>query len=142
MKKWKDSKLKSDILHQFYKNNYLCEKGHSIIWIGPRNKSYESCDKCGEYNSSTQPIRWSCKKCQLFFCAICYKTKVDKCCPNKHKLKFSKSNKVDFFSSYTCDYCFGHFATIDGVLYDKDCDYTICPNCYYDSCDIPEILED
>ena len=136
------NRLKSEILHQYYQSYYICDNGHNLVWIGIRDKSYEKCDKCGKINSSTQPIRWSCKECKLFFCTICYKTTVDKFCPKKHKLKFSKSNQVDFFSGYTCDCCFEHFQTIDGVLYDKECDFTICPKCYYDSCDIPEIIED
>ena len=144
MLKSNNSKLKSDLLHQFYNSNYSCEKGHNIVWIGAEKvSSYEQkCDKCGELNSSTKPIRWSCEECQQYFCAICYTIKMDKYCPGKHKLKFSKSEKVDFFRNYTCDFCFGKFETINGVLYDINCNFTICPKCYYESCDIPEIIED
>ena len=139
-----NSKLKKDIIQQMYNSNFLCDKGHNIIWTGTQ-KLYLSnlkCDKCGELNTNLNPLRWTCEDCQIFFCAICYKILSDKYCPKKHRLKFSKQNTVDFFSNYTCDYCFKKYDTKDGVLYDKDCNLTFCPKCYYDSCDIPDIIED
>ena len=142
--KGNNSKLKIDLVQNMYNSNFLCDKGHNLDWIGIKKLSWSElkCAKCGENNTSTNPIRWSCEECQLNFCAICYKILADKFCPSKHRLKFSKQSSVDFFSSYTCDYCFEKYNTKDGILYDKDCTRTFCPKCYYDSTDIPEVLED
>ena len=111
--KGNNSKLKIDLLQNMYNSNFLCEKGHNLDWIGIKKLSWSElkCDKCGENNTSTNPIRWSCEECQLNFCAICYKILADKFCPSKHRLKFSKQSSVDFFSSYTCDYCFEKYNT-------------------------------
>ena len=49
---------------------------------------------------------------------------------------------VDSFNYYTCDICNKRFDTIEGILHDKECNITICPKCFIDSCDVPEVLED
>ena len=137
------SKLKTDIINNTYKENYLCELGHSIYWEGKTyvNSDIE-CIKCGKVGNSGNPIRWGCFQCKKYFCSSCYNLIIDKCCPKKHKYKFSKQNTVQFFSSLTCDSCYGKFVTKDGVFYDSECDVTICPKCFLDSCDIPDVLED
>ena len=138
------SKLKSDIIQKIYKDNFFCKKGHNIFWTGIKyvHQNDLKCDKCGTENTSATPIRWSCAECNALFCSLCYKLIIDKFCPKKHKLKYFKQTSVDYFSTYTCDNCFQKFGTKDGMLYDKDCNFTICPLCYYDSNDVPEILED
>ena len=138
------SKLKIDLIQKQYKDNILCKNNHPINWVGLTYlHSYGlKCDKCGADSCKKQPIRWACEKCQLYYCRFCIKLISDKYCPRRHKLKFSNQSTVDFFSNFTCDICFKKFETKNGVLYDKDCDLTICANCYYESNDIPEILED
>ena len=111
------SKLKSDLIQKAYKDNLICKNNHSINWTGTQYLHSENlkCDKCG---------------------VIC------SYCPRRHKLKFSNSSTVDYFSTFTCDVCFKKLNTKDGILYDKDCNLTICPYCFYQGNDIPEILED
>ena len=138
------SKLKSDIILKYYKDNYFCNNGHNVYWIGSKylSSSDLKCDKCGNINENTTPIRWSCEICKVHYCPECFKLTVDKYCPKKHKLKYVRQNQIDFFSTYTCDYCFKKFESKDGLLYDKECNLTFCPHCCYESSDIPEILED
>ena len=138
------SKLKSDIILKNYKDNYFCKNGHNVYWSGSKYLSLSeiNCSKCGNENTNTTPIRWSCEQCKLYYCPECFRLTIDKYCPKKHKLKFLKQSVVDLFSTYTCDNCFQKFNSKDGLLYDKDCNLTVCPSCYYESCDIPEILED
>ena len=137
------SKNKTDIILKKYKDNYLCKLGHSISWQG---KDYihldVKCNKCGKDGNNSNPIRWGCSQCKQYFCCCCYELIIDKCCPKQHKYKYSKQNIVSFFVSYTCDCCHGKFETKDGVLYDSDCDVTICVKCFCDSCDIPDSIED
>ena len=138
------SKLKSDIILKQYKKDYLCKKGHSISWEGKEYVySYDlDCSKCGKKGKSENPIRWRCSICNNYFCSLCLNLIMDKLCPKKHKYKFYKQNLIDYFSYYTCDKCFKKFDTKEGVLFDKDCNVTVCLQCFCDSCDIPEIIED
>ena len=138
------SKLKSDLIQKAYKDNFICKNNHSINWTGTQYLHSENlkCDKCGVICSYSQPVRWSCEKCQFYYCAFCLNLIADKYCPKRHKLKFSNSSTVDYFSTFTCDVCFKKLNTKDGILYDKDCNLTICPYCFYQGNDIPEILED
>ena len=138
------SKLKSDIIQKIYKENYLCKEGHTISWEGTDYVySYDLiCAKCGKNGKIENPIRWKCDKCNSYFCSLCLNLIMDKLCPKKHKYKLSKQGSLEFFSTYTCDKCFQKFETNDGVLFDKDCNITVCLNCFYDSCDIPDVLED
>jgi len=138
------SKLKRDIIQKIYKDNYHCQKGHNIIWQG---KSYIfsnnlSCDKCGKSSKLQNPIRWSCSQCNIYFCSKCYDLIIDKNCPIKHRYKFVKQNMIEFSPTYTCDKCRKTFNHKDGVLFDKECNITICPICFCNSCDIPDVLED
>ena len=59
-----------------------------------------------------------------------------------HKLVFQKQKSVYTSETFTCDKCIKSLYHNNGVLYDQICNLTICPTCYYDSCDVPEILED
>ena len=138
------TKTKSENIQKIYKENYLCKNGHSVSWEGGAYvySNDLTCDKCGKTGKNENPIRWGCKKCKKFYCALCFNLIIDKLCPNNHKYKFWKQNYVETFSTYTCDKCFQHLETKDGVFFDKDCNLTLCPNCFYDSCDVPEILED
>ncbi len=137
------SKLKSDIILNFYKDNYHCKQGHNIIWKGNEYIFSSSliCDKCGKTSKLDNPIRWNCSQCKTYFCTKCFDIIVDKLCPIKHKFKFCKQNTMSY-SSYTCDKCSQQYHHIDGVLFDKECNITVCPKCFYDSCDVPEVLED
>ena len=138
------SKLKSDIIQKIYKESYLCKEGHSISWEG-KDYVYSNdiaCNKCGQTSKNENPIRWGCPKCKYFYCALCLNLIMDKLCPKKHRYKFFKQNSVDFFSTFTSDKCFKKCDTNDGLLFDKDCNVTVCPKCFYDSCDVPEVLED
>ena len=137
------SKLKSDIIKNIYKENYLCNQGHKIAWEGGKYLSLDlQCKKCGKIGCNTNPIRWSCSQCNQYFCGTCFNLIMDKICPFNHKYKYNKKNIVDFFTSYTCDNCFVKFLTKDGVFFDNDCNITLCPNCFLNSCDVPEVLED
>ena len=117
------SKIKSHIIQNYYKNNYLCEEKHSIIWEG----------KLLIYNSS---------ECNKIYCCKCYPIIVDSKCPNNHHLKETNKFSECNFNGYSCDKCFSHFNISQGVYYDEDCNYTICLNCYKDASDIPDIIED
>ena len=133
------SKLKSDIIRKKYKENYLCKMGHNILWEGANLLgSNLECNKCGR----KEKTRWSCSICKSFFCIYCFNLIIEKYCPKKHKYKFYKQNEVDYFSSFFCDCCFENLLTKDGLLYDKECDITICLNCFCNCCDIPDVLED
>ena len=121
------SKLKSDIIQKIYKDKYKCKQGHNIIWKG---KSHIfsvdlSCSKCGNKSNLESPIRWCCSQC-----------------PAKHKYKFSKKGMFEYSSNFTCDKCGKSFSYQGGVLMDKECNITICPKCFCESCDIPDIIED
>ena len=139
------SKIKNDLIQKIYKDSYLCEKSHPITWEGTQYV-YEddlTCHKCGKKGTIEHPIRWSCTKCNTFFCNLCFAIIMDKICPIKtHKYKFYKQNLVDTFTYYTCDICCQKCENKEGLLFDKDCNITICPKCFYDSCDISDILED
>ena len=140
------SKVKSELIDQIYKNVFLCNKGHSVYWKGAEFlnsfSNLKICDKCGMQTTSEIPIRWACEECQFFICSKCYKLIVDIYCPKKHKLKYFKTAVVDFSNTFTCDNCFGKYEHKDGVLIDHDCNVTFCPKCYYDSSDVPEVIED
>ena len=138
------SKMKSDVIQQVYKENFFCKNGHNLFWTGLKylNLHETKCDKCGVQNTIDRPIRWACEECKLYYCALCFRLIVDKYCPKKHKLKFYKQSQVDYFSNFTCDCCFKKFNTKDGMVSDKECNLTFCPLCYYDTSDIPEIMED
>ena len=137
------SKLKSDIIQKIYKENYLCKLGHNVTWVGKKyiNSGLE-CNKCGNEAGKLSIIRWQCSECKHYYCRFCYDLLISKYCPLKHKYKFYKQNEVDFFMNYTCDSCFEKLLSKDGVLYDPECDLTICPKCFYESYDIPEVIED
>ena len=138
------SKLKSDIIQKIYKNNYHCKKGHNIEWFGQTYvfSSDLNCDKCGLRSQLNNPIRWKCSQCNTYFCTKCCDIFIDKICPIKHKFKFFKQSIVGLSSTFTCDKCSVSYNHNDGVLYDKDCNITVCPSCFCDSYDIPEVLED
>ena len=137
------SKLRSDIIQKIYKDTYLCKEGHNIAWQGTSYVYSDLiCSKCGKTCQNDSPIRWSCSQCNSYFCSNCFNVIMDKLCPLKHKYKFYKQNSVDFFTSYTCDICCKRYETKDGVLFDKECNITVCPRCFIDSYDIPEELED
>ena len=138
------SKLKCDIIHRIYNENCICKEGHSVKWTGSKllNSNSTNCTKCGSENNNKNPLRWECSKCNENYCSKCFDLIIDKVCPLNHKLKFYKLATVEFFSLFTCDKCFQQFQTKEGVFFDKECNLTICPNCYYDSCDIPDIIED
>lgn len=138
------SYLKNDLIQKIYKNNYHCKQGHMISWKGKTYifSSTLICDKCGKKSELKNPIRWNCSQCNTYFCTKCYDIIIDKFCPVKHKLKFYKQSSLDSSSTYTCDKCSQSKKHNDGVLFDKDCNITICPRCFCDCCDIPEILED
>ena len=138
------SKIKSDLIQKKYKDTYLCKEGHNIIWEGATHiyKTDLKCSKCGEYGKIENPIRWCCSQCQNYFCCNCYNIIMDKLCPKNHKYKYFKLSMLENFTYYTCDICYKKFYTKDGVLFDKECNITICPKCFLDSCDIPETLED
>ena len=137
------SKLKSDIIQKKYKENYLCKLGHILSWEGTSHvySEYE-CNKCGKIGKSENPIRWECSQCKNYFCGLCYQLIIDKLCPRKHKYKWYKQNSIEYFSSFTCDNCFEKLLTKDGVFFDNECNITICPKCFYEACDIPDVLED
>ena len=92
------SKLKSDIILKYYKDNYFCNNGHNVYWTGSKYLSSPDlkCDKCGNINENTTPIRWSCEICKVHYCPECFKLTVDKYCPKKHKLKYVRQNQIDF----------------------------------------------
>ena len=137
------SKLKSDIINKRYKDNFLCKSGHIISWEGKSHLYSDfECNKCGKKGDNFNPIRWECPQCKQYFCSNCYELIIDKFCPKKHKYKFNKQNSIGFFSNYTCDCCRLKFETKDGVLYDSECDITLCLKCFCDSCDIPDDIED
>ena len=138
------SKSKSDIIQKIYKDKYLCKQGHTITWNGKTNIFSKDlvCEKCGHYGELVSPLRWRCSQCNTYYCSKCYELIIDKLCPMKHKYKFYKQASLESSSTFTCDICSKILFHKDGVLFDKDCDITICPKCYYNSCDIPEILED
>ena len=137
------SKLRSDIIQKIYKDTYLCKEGHNIAWQGTSYVYSDLiCGKCGKTCKNENPIRWSCSQCNSYFCSNCFNVIMDKLCPLKHKFKFYKQNSVDFFTNYTCDICCKRYETKDGVLFDKECNITVCPRCFIDSYDIPEELED
>ena len=138
------SKLKSDLIQKKYKDNFFCKNGHNVYWTGGKyiGLSELKCEKCGVDNTNNTPIRWACEQCKLYYCSLCLKLIVDKYCPKKHKLKFFKQNSVEYFSTFTCDDCFEKDNTKDGLLFDKDCNLTFCPGCYYETSDVPEVLED
>ena len=138
------SKLKSDIIQNIYKEEYLCKNGHNLSWEGTTYVYSQdlACNKCNKIGKNEHPIRWRCAKCNFFYCALCYNLIMDKICPRKHKYKFNKQEKLEGFSYYTCDQCFEKLYTKDGIFWDKDCNLTVCPKCFCDSCDIPEVLED
>ena len=138
------SKIKSDIIQKIYEENYFCKKGHNIKWKGKEYifSSQLICEKCGQKSELKNPIRWNCSICNTYYCTKCYDIITDKICPIKHKFKFHKQSYVDEASNYTCDKCSQRFSHNLGVIFDKECNITICPNCYCDSCDIPEVLED
>ena len=137
------SKLKSDIIKIIYKEKYLCNEGHKIQWEwGTYVSSDLKCKKCGQTTSSPHPIRWSCPQCKHYFCGTCFYLIIDKICPFNHKYKWYKQDSIEYFSSYTCDNCFEKGKTKEGVFFDSICNITICPKCFCDSCDIPEVLED
>ena len=138
------SKLKSDLIQKNYLDNYFCKNGHNLYWAGAKylNLSGSKCDKCQIENTNSTPLRWACEECNLYYCSTCFRLIADKYCPKKHKIKFMKQNTVDYFYNFTCDNCFQKYETKFGMLYDKDCNITFCPNCYYEGNDIPEILED
>ena len=138
------SKIKSDIIQKFYKDQYNCKKGHNVIWKG-REHIYAGeliCDKCGGKNKFENPIRWSCKLCNTYYCTKCYDLSTDKFCPEGHKYNFYKQQYFDSSSTFTCDKCSKEYKHIDGVIVDKECNVTICPKCFCNSCDIPDVLED
>ena len=114
--------------------------GHNILWQGENYLSSDlECNNCGKKGK----IRWSCFTCKTFFCILCFNLIIEKSCPRKHKYKYFKQDFVDHFSTFFCDCCFqSGLKTKDGLLYDKDCDITICLKCFCDCCDIPDILED
>ena len=138
------SKLKSDLIKKIYENNYHCKKGHNIYWKGKTHIFSDNltCDKCGKKSELQHPIRWNCSQCNTYFCTKCYDIIIDKLCPIKHKFKFYRQSSLDSTSTYTCDKCSEKYKHNDGVIFDKECNITICPKCYCDSCDIPEVLED
>ena len=138
------SKSKSEIIQKIYKDKYLCNQGHSITWSGKANIFSKElfCEKCGNISNIKNPLRWDCLQCNTYFCSNCYEIIVDKLCPMKHKYKFYKQDLIESFSIFTCDKCNKDLFPKNGVFFDKDCNVTICPKCYCDSCDIPEILED
>ena len=138
------SKLKSDIIQKIYKDNYCCKKGHAIYWKGKEFIFSDdlTCDKCGQKSKLKNPIRWNCSQCNTYFCTKCFDIIIDKLCPIKHKFQFLKQSSLSFSSTFTCDKCSRDFKHIDGVIFDKECNITICPKCYYDSCDVPAVLED
>ena len=138
------SKLKSDIIQKIYKEKYICKQGHPITWKGTEHvySTELICDKCGKKSSVENPIRWNCAQCNTYFCNSCFNIIFDKVCPKKHKYKFYKQNLIDSFTYYTCDNCSEKLQNKDGVLFDKECNITVCPKCFCDSCDIPDVLED
>ena len=143
------SKLKSELINKIYNNSFLCKKGHNVYWKGAEFLKlfgpHKICDKCGRQTTNDIPIRWACDECQLFYCSKCYKIIMDKYCPKKHKIQFYKSGLLeytDYIKTYTCDNCFGKFENRNGLLFDKDCNITFCPKCYYDSTDVPDVIED
>lgn len=138
------SKLKSDTIKKIYKENFCCKEGHSVKWTGASLMTSHNllCTKCGNSCSNIYPIRWECPSCNVYFCSRCFDLIIDKICPLNHRLKFYKQYNVEYFSNFTCDKCYEKFQTKDGVFFDKDCNLTFCANCYYDSCDIPEVIED
>ena len=138
------SKLKSDLIAKTYKDNYLCKKNHNLKWTGGQYvfSSDLTCDKCGKPSSLKHPIRWKCSECNVYFCSKCYELILDKICPQKHRYKFTKDGLSEVSERYTCDQCYEYLPSKDSVLYDKDCNITLCPKCYCSSLDIPNILED
>ena len=137
------SKLRSELIQKIYKEDYLCKEGHNVVWHGSQYVYSDLvCAKCGKPCKNENPIRWSCSKCNTFFCSNCFRIIMDKICPSKHKYKFYKQLTVDSFSYYTCDICSKRFDNMEGILHDKECNITICPKCFIDSCDVPEVLED
>ena len=137
------SKLKSDIIGNIYKDNYRCKKDHNVKWSGSKYvfSNELSCDKCGKVSELKNPIRWYCSECNTYFCSLCYILIADKLCPVKHKYKFIKEGSFELSANYTCDKCYESLPTKEGVLYDKECNITLCPNCFYDSCDVPDVLD-
>ena len=138
------SKLKSDIIQKIYKDKYKCKQGHNIIWKG---KSHIfsvdlSCGKCGNKSNLESPIRWCCSQCNTYYCTNCFDLISDKCCPAKHRYKFSKKGMYEISTNFTCDKCGKSLYYQDGVLIDKECNITICSKCFCESCDIPDIIED
>ena len=138
------SKSKNDLIQNIYKEKYHCKKGHNITWTGSTYIfSYHlKCDKCGKGTELQNPIRWNCSECKTYFCTKCCDIIIDKLCPIKHKLKFYKQSSLELSPTYNCDKCSLKLYHKDGVFFDKECNYTICPKCFYDSTDIPEVLED
>ena len=137
------SKLKSDIIERIYKENYRCKNDHNVEWSGSKYvfSNNLSCDKCGKSSQLSNPIRWFCPQCKTYFCSLCYIIIADKLCPKKHKYKFIKQSSADLSANFTCDKCYKSLKTMDGVLYDNECNVTLCPNCFYDSCDVPDVLD-
>ena len=138
------SKLKCDIILNFYKDNYHCKKGHNLIWNGKKYifSTDLICDKCGTTSDLKNPIRWNCSQCNTYFCTKCCDIIIDKLCPLKHKFKFYKQSSVSSSSTFTCDKCSLQHKHEDGIIFDEQCNITICLKCFYDSCDIPDVLED
>ena len=137
------SKTKSHLIKRYYKENYLCEENHSLIWEGKLLlHKFSPCNKCGLTESNGITIRWKCDKCNKIYCCKCYPIIVESKCPNNHYLKETNKFSECNFNGFYCDKCFIHFNTSDGVFYDKECNYTIYLKCFKDASDIPDIIED
>ena len=137
------SKLKSQLIQKAYKQSYLCDENHSIIWKGKLLVySPNPCNKCGLQESGGVTIRWKCEKCDKIYCCKCFPILVDSKCPINHNLKETNKYSECNFTGFYCDKCFKHYNTSDGVYYDRECNYTICLKCFKDASDIPDIIED
>ena len=135
---------KTHWINKYYEKYYLCNKEHKLKWTGQTYVFQTiNCAKCGLNQTNGNIIRWKCDDCENYFCCKCLPIIVNSKCPSGHQLLYNnKTNAEIFFNSYTCDRCYKNFSISDGVYLDKECNYTICKNCYEDSLIIPDNIED
>ena len=104
---------------------YYCPDGHPLEWMGEKFLfRYDiRCNECLRFPTCYNPIRWKCKKCDKFFCTLCYKNKVDDFCPIGHPLKLKHAR------SFVCDSCYEDFKD-ENAYCDYDCNLTFCEDCF------------